>query len=556
MKDLHRYLLSCLVLLFFASCGQSTKEITGLLTQAEAAIEQQPDSALRYLKAIQDPDGLREERRMNFYLLWVQAKDKTGGSISADTIIGEVKDYFVKQEAWEKAARAAFYCGRVYSDQQDTSRAMHAYMNADTIAQRTSDIKRKGLIQHNIGGLYYDGGVYDNAIAHLKRAANYFYAGDYYKYRIESLNVLSSCFLVNKQTDSALFYQQQALIIADTRRDTATLSSVFNNLGVTYRKMGDYSKAKTYVLQALQLHPATEKPVNMLLNVATIYYNLHQTDSAAFYANRVIQLCENDSTYNTPASVYALLAKIEKTGNRYKKALEYTEAYTRQVLAMAEKERTQIQSLSGLREKYELELAQNEVQQLKNRYLWLYLIASLSLSILLGLTLYFYRRYSRHKIKLLAAEQKNQQNRTRNLEIITALATFRDSRNEKKVQDFFKLYHKIIHRKESNTYEWDDLYYELGTIGDPVPEQIRTAFPALNDTEFRICVLLYIGCDDRCIATILGQKTESVYSRISDIRKKLGIEKQTNIAEFLMKKAGETASKTASGTNRKEKTTY
>jgi tetratricopeptide (TPR) repeat protein len=197
MKNLHRYLLSCLVLLFFASCGQSGREIARLMSQAETAIEQQPDSALHYLKAIQDPDGLRKERRMNFYLLWVQAKDKIGRDISGDSIIREVRDYFVKKEAWEKATLAAFYNGCALTS-VDTERAGNAFLYADTIAQRTSDTKRKGLIHYNLGWLHYNGGVYNNAIAHLKRAANYFYAGDYYKYRIESLNVLSSCFLVNK----------------------------------------------------------------------------------------------------------------------------------------------------------------------------------------------------------------------------------------------------------------------------------------------------------------------------------------------------------------------
>ena len=137
------------------SCGQSHKEVAWLIEQAETVLEQNPDSAWYYLSAVQDPEGLREMQRMNYYLLWMQAKDKTYTDISEDTVICEVKDYFLQKKDFEKATLAAFYEGLVFNAGKDRSRALQAFLEAENIAEHIMDTKRKGLIQHNIGGLYY-----------------------------------------------------------------------------------------------------------------------------------------------------------------------------------------------------------------------------------------------------------------------------------------------------------------------------------------------------------------------------------------------------------------
>ncbi|MDR0692486.1 MAG: hypothetical protein LBF69_05560, partial [Prevotellaceae bacterium] len=105
-------LIKCLpaaliVALFFISCGQSDKEIARLMERAETVLQQQPDSALHYLQAVENPGGLRKMRRMDYCLLLLQAKDKTGRDISADTAIVEVKNHFLQKKDFEKATLAA-----------------------------------------------------------------------------------------------------------------------------------------------------------------------------------------------------------------------------------------------------------------------------------------------------------------------------------------------------------------------------------------------------------------------------------------------------------------
>jgi tetratricopeptide (TPR) repeat protein len=533
MKNLHRYFIYCLGLLFFASCGQSTKEITGLLTQAESAMEQQPDSAFHYLKAIQDPDGLRKERRMNFYLLWVQAKDKTGGSISADTIIGEVKDYFVKQEAWEKAACAAFYCGRVYAEQKDVSRAMRAYMNADTIAQRTSDTKWKGLIQHNIGGICYDdGNRNEEAAAHFKKAVACFQEGNYPDYCINSLKMFGASLLLTNQPDSAYYYQQQAIKIAIDRNDTTALADLLKNLSLTYRKRGDCQQAKDYGLQAIQLCPSGEALVPYLLNMAYVYEACAQYDSSMHYATQVLQLNEGDSASATPVSVYRLLAKIEKQQMNYYEALEWQEKYTGGIFALQKKK--QEQSIAGIREKYELEIVSNKNRQLEIEHLRNWRAFLLVVVGLMGVIFFMSVRHSRQKRKQKQTDERQRQLLLQRVDYFKKARLLKQNLSSLK-KDNEKIFKQICRHVFGNDegLTWEGLYEAINEYHNGVLDRMKQQFPQLNKSEFKVACLVYAGFKNDEMVDCLQLKTNTIKMKQVGIRKKLGISDRGKIGEFL-----------------------
>jgi tetratricopeptide (TPR) repeat protein len=294
-----------------------------------------------------------------------------------------VKNYFLRKKNFEKATLAAFYEGRVHALRNMFPQALQAFLEAETFAEHISDTKRKGLIQHNIGWIHYtDGANYGEAIVRFKQAVDHFQTGSYYKYSIASLNLLGTCFLVQEQADSALLYQQQALHISVANHDTTAWAKTLQNISVTYRYINDNLNAKTYALQAIQLRSTVEQEISSILNLASIYYNLRKNDSAAFYANRILQLCEKDTTLSLPVSVYSLLTKIEKQNNDYKKALTYQEKYTELTLRMLEKKEAQL--IAGIQEKYGLELVKTENQKLLIRQLWFFIIAFLIVLFLTG----------------------------------------------------------------------------------------------------------------------------------------------------------------------------
>jgi tetratricopeptide (TPR) repeat protein/DNA-binding CsgD family transcriptional regulator len=555
LRHLFSFLWAALAVLM-AACGWSSEEAERLMTQAENTLEQQPDSAWHYLRAIEKPTRLRRAQRMNFFLLWVQAKDKTGDDISADTLIGEVKNYFLKKEAWEKAARAAFYCGRVYTEQNDAPRALRAYMDADSIAQRTADTKRQGLIHFNIGWIYYEAGShYDEATARFKRAAACFREGNYPNYCIEALKMVGTCFLLTERPDSAYCYQQQAITIAADRNDTIALAALLNNLSLTYRKRGDCQQAKNYGRQAISLCGGDDKAlVSYLLNMAYVYHGCAQYDLAKRYATRVLQRTEDDSTSATPVSLYRLLAEIEKQRKNDKEAMEWQERYTDGIFALRKKE--QEQSVAGVREKYELEVVSNKNRQLEIEYLRNWRGILLVVMGLVGIIFFLTIRYFRQKRKQQQTDEWHKYKKQQTDEQLEQLLEQKQQLLFQQVNRFKKaglLKQELSKLKKENSIEkihraicriffdnkegltWDDLYVALNEYHSGVFERIKQQVSQLEGLDFKIACLVYAEFKNDEIADCLQLSANTVKMKKVEIRKKLGLPQRGKIRDFLLR---------------------
>ena len=107
------YILNILVisklalLLTICSCSEQ-KEVNDILLKVENIVEQQPDSALQLLNTVLFPENLNKAMYNKYYLLLLQAKDKSYKDITSDTVIFAVKNYYIRKKDFSNAAIAAF----------------------------------------------------------------------------------------------------------------------------------------------------------------------------------------------------------------------------------------------------------------------------------------------------------------------------------------------------------------------------------------------------------------------------------------------------------------
>jgi tetratricopeptide (TPR) repeat protein len=535
MKNLHRYLLSCLVLLFFASCGQSGREIAQLMSQAEAAMEEQPDSALFYLNTIRDTAGLQQAQRHNYHLLRIQAKDKTDQDICADTVILQVKEYYLQVKNFSKATLSAFYCGRVYQSCNKVPQALEAFLEAETLAGYDVDNKRKGQIQYNISSIYYTMGTdYDKAqaIAHVKKAVDCFRQSDDTAGQIEALNLQGLCFLLVQQPDSAFHCQQKALDIAVALNDTLKQAAILHNISSSYRKKGDLAQAKTYALMAM--NNGDRDTIKSLLNRAYIHYDYHEYDSAAGYARRILQYGSADSARSIPVSVYYLLAKIAENKNDYQRALEYTNNYYALVDEIHKKQKDQ--SIAGIREQYELELAQIEKQKAiiraSRKHLAAFLVASLSIIAVLVVIIGFIR------YKKQFSKTKEDNDRLYKLRIdwvkkqeLIEQALKTTLKDKKVISELKDKIYKSLYENDV----WGTVYTILNEQHHGAVERLQQQL-SLPEQHFRICCFAYVGFSDKEIAACLQLSPNTVKSKKNAIRKHLKVSERGSIRKFMTQK--------------------
>ncbi len=110
-----------------------------------------------------------------------------------------------------------------------------------------------------------------------------------YKY----LTLYGNICMLQGDFDSSLYYQQQALTMAEKMRDSLNIGVSLFNIGINYRERASYEKAIDYCLQGLRIidklgNPSIEAQVCDALQV--LYYNRAQFGKAIEYGEKAIAM--------------------------------------------------------------------------------------------------------------------------------------------------------------------------------------------------------------------------------------------------------------------------
>jgi DNA-binding CsgD family transcriptional regulator len=270
--------------------------------------------------------------------------------------------------------------------------------------------------------------------------------------------------------------------------------------------------------------------IKSLLNMAYIHYDCHEYDAAAEYARRILQYANADSTYAIPVSVYNLLAKIAENKNNYREALEYTNKYHALLEEMREKQEEQ--SLAGIKERYELELAQIEKQEAGIRTPNKLLVAGLVMAVLIIMILVFVFGYIRYKKRFMKAKEANNRHYRQQIDSIKKVA----------LTDYAKTTPKDEMPMNGNN-TWDALYAVLTEWHGGAIQRIQQQM-ALPEQDFQICCYAYAGFSDKEMAVCLHLSPNTIKSRKNHIRKQLNVAERGSIKKLMTQKLQEKVEKT------------
>jgi len=92
---------------------------------------------------------------------------------------------------------------------------------------------------------------------------------------------------------------------------------------------------------------------------------------------------------------------------------------------------------------------------------------------------------------------------------------------------------KILYGTNDINELWKPLFLFFNQERPGLYEKIKNKYTSLSETELRICILSYGNLSNRKIALILGQKEETIQTRRSELRKKIGLSKDMTIPDFL-----------------------
>ena len=536
-----------------------------LIQQAQELIEQQPDSALKLLDAV-NTVKLSKAERMEYILQRVQARDNAEMDLSTDTEIFEAQKYFIRKKDSEKVALACFYAGVVLQSQEKDAEAMEFYLIADDFAQLTNNYQLRGRIQNRIGDANYMLGLIDDALSCYIHAIGFFRNANIWSSEIGSMIKIGNCYLLTARYDSAFTVYERAEKKAYSINDTALLLSVLQNKGVAFLQTGNLTTSTEIFHKALTLANRQDS-ANLFLNLAGIYLNSNLPDTAAVYGEKALAVINSSVDKSTVLYAYKIMLLVEAYRNNGDRIIDYFmrhNACLDEILEKREKE-----SLLEVQRKYDFEKAQAEYKIEKRNYV---IIALTVILLLILLLLYLSKEKIRNektiarlfieldelreieqKLKETEMSTKTAESETNRIEKSNQLKSINSEQSRKLIAQYFDILRNIVFECENasqkDTVEIDRLKrkvfgsseYDFWTaaqklIPKGLQKKIEKICPELDKTEVKICCLTYIDADVTAIATALGMKGSSIHTMNTNIRKKIGKGKGESIKLYFEEK--------------------
>lgn len=147
-------------------------------------------------------------------------------------------------------------------------------------------------------------------------------SGDVYDL-VNTYNNLAVIYTQLKQLDSAKLLLNDAIRYGKPYEKLIDLSSTYNNMGNLLCQEKKHDQALTYFRRNYNQHAAGENPGDLwvdLLNLADVYSELKQFDSATKYGQLAMKLAAELASKGKEADTYAILAKLAEYKGDYRSA--------------------------------------------------------------------------------------------------------------------------------------------------------------------------------------------------------------------------------------------
>lgn len=244
--------------------------------------------------------------------------------------------------------------------------AMVNYEEALRIANENNLTYRVAVCYNNMGVVYNTLNQYDISIQYYSKALDYFQQIDSIKGIASCYNNIAVIFANTKNYSKAFEYLERALKVYQHRNDTASISFCYSNMAFYYietddfsksqyyidlfialndtstsdyilahyfnykylfeKKLGDYSKAKVYALQSMDIYKSLQikdRLAIMTLNLARIEIYLGHYDDAIDNASDAMEIVQELHLPRSELDVYNIFYLAFEKKNQPAKALKY-----------------------------------------------------------------------------------------------------------------------------------------------------------------------------------------------------------------------------------------
>lgn len=554
------YLIIIVIGLLSCHSGQLDK----VLQQADSLMENDPDRALALLSSFPHPETLNQADFAAYQLMYTKAKDKCYMDLSCDTtLILKSLVYYKEQGDASQKGWSNYYAGRVYEEAGKLFESGLYFLKAAEYAGEIPD--------HLLGMManYYLGELHDRQYAFEKSLEAYKTSYAIYgqtsgeKYTGTLLHAIGSEFGINGNRDSAYFYLEKALEIAREQNDTVEIIAIYNDIGLYLQEDNQYLKAKDYLQLSLSLERDSDWMIVQKIALAKNYAYLNESDSAILLLNEVKSIVETSNDVELRAIYYKALAEMEATTENYESSFFYQKKYITCVDSVYQLQRKS--SLAEAEQIYNYLRFQDENKMLRTTHIQIIkfvcvLVGLLIIAfILIGWIIWEKKQAlsnAEETIETLRKMQEESSNSIENKDVDhEKISDYSDKEKERivkkallmqlniakmlakldensdKDKTFLEKFNRLYHgEQQTTTVNWKELYLLIDLLYDDFTSKLQSCYTTvLLEKEIQLCCLLKANMDTTEIACVMGQSINTVRTRKTNIRKKLGVQDAANI---------------------------
>ena len=439
----------------------------------------------------------------------------------------------------------------------------------------------------NIGLVYGDQLSYDQALEYYLKGEAIFKALEQSGRLATTYTKIGSCFTAQKKYGEAFRYLTLALNIHKKQRFRYGIAEASNRIGLLFKEKGEYENALGYLKSSLnisQLIKDVEGEAKCLENIGSVYLLQKNFQKAEEYLLKGLEVARQIQSKKWLKDIYMDLKDLYLQKNKPRQAIAYFEKYSAMKDSLFDEKK--VMEIAAIRLKFEMDRQRKSIemgkeqirlleQKSKNRQLWIFLISSLL--ILGGLLAYFIIKRQRDKIQQerkiqaekdalnkskeelsraklenarLREEELKQELESRNKELTSYTLNFiRKNELLEEIKEELKL---IESSKNANTAEvrrlrqkishnsnqdkdWEDFKFRFEKVHTDFFKNLIVRHSNLTSGDLRLAALIRLNLNLKESATMLGISPESVKTSRYRLRKKLNIDGEEGLVDYMIK---------------------
>ena len=530
MKHTSRHTIYiCGILLFLMITGcRKQYPVAEKLLQAEAVMNEHPDSALNLLKGIEQPELQTREHHARYALLYSQALDKNYIDLTSDSLINIAVDYYKDRDDVRAKFLSYYYQGRIYTNANNLTQATLAYMEAEQLVDELGDDYAAGLLYNQMGTIYRDYYDFPKALESYRLSTEHYHKADKPLHKLYGMLSQSAIYKSMKKETDSFHILYNTLMEAKETNQTSVIKHCLGDLILLCLDMDKQEEALAFYNDFINHYSIERMNSSFYAGLSLLMAREKNVEKSQFYINKA---WERARTQSDSIHLYYISSQVEQLSSSYQKAFsDLEQSITLQNRSVRESLQQPILTtqMDFLRQKMELQKykAQSERQM---RIIGVVLTILLAVAAVYAVSVYIKRQREKYlkqirkqvaRIELLKGEKNGMEKEVRKLnQLLSQGGELKDELMQAKgewtrLEDIraLELYTRL-HQAPSlynPSADYDALLRWVDIASVRFAERLQESYPHLNVSEITLCCLVRMGYSPSQMAEILHVKIPTV----------------------------------------------